>query len=349
MSKSAKRNKISPLGLFYLLFICRIAVSLTSVHSVSKSEITSSTLVSYVLSILLTVLLSLPVIFCAKTGKNPIEIKAFGKMYYAYFIVVGALSVSRFSYFASTTLNPETKGWIFVLIICICAFYGVFLGVEAITRFSAFCFSLLLIGILSVLFCNFNTFNEINLYPIEMDDFSNTFQNSLTFATNTSELAVFLCLYPRVNGKVERTFVRSICLSFVAVFMLLYVALGVMGSSITLRNFPFYSFFQISKFGNFERLDVLHISFWILGVFIKAVVSIYCACVSFDKNISKKNTFITSLITFALSLVMLKFSQYESVTLNISMLLFAVFCVVLPILTLIFKKKNYGDELVKMY
>ena len=38
MSKSAKRNKISSLGLFYILFICRVAVSLTSVHSVSKSE-----------------------------------------------------------------------------------------------------------------------------------------------------------------------------------------------------------------------------------------------------------------------------------------------------------------------
>lgn len=349
MSKSATRNKIPPLGLFYILFICRVAVSLTSVHSVSKSEITSSTLLSYIFALLLTVLLCVPVVLCCKTGKNPVESKVVGKFYYAYFIFITALSVSRFSYFASTTLNPETRGWIFALIICLCAFYGASLGIEALSRFSAFCFTLLIIGILSVLLCNFNTFEEINLYPIEMQSGKNIFQNALTFASNTSELAVFLCIFPRVNGKVERSFIRSVCLSFLAVFLLLYVALGVMGSSMTLRNFPFYSFFQISKFGNFERLDVLHISFWIMGVFVKGVTSIYCACVSFSKNANRKNCFVTSLIAFALSIVMLKFSEYESVTLGISTILFLAFCVAIPILTLIFKKKNYGDELVKIY
>jgi len=41
MSDSAKRNKISPLSLFYILFICRIVVCLTSVHSISTTEINS--------------------------------------------------------------------------------------------------------------------------------------------------------------------------------------------------------------------------------------------------------------------------------------------------------------------
>lgn len=349
MLKSAKRNKISSLGLFYILFICRVAVSLTSVHSVSKSEITSSMLLSYIIALLLTALLCVPVILCYRLGKNPVDSKIVGKFYYAYFIFITALSVSRFSYFASTTLNPETGGWVFALIICLCAFYGASLGIEALSRFSAFCFALLIIGIFSVLICNVDTFEEINLYPVKIQDGKNFLQNVFTFASNTSELAVFLCIFPKVNGKVERSFIRSVCLSFLVVFLLLYVALGVMGSSMTLRSFPFYSFFQISKFGNFERLDVLHISFWIMSVFVKGVTSIYCACVSFSKNTDRKNCFFTFLITFALSIVLLRFSEYQSVTLNISMMFFVAFCVVIPILTLIFKKKNYGDELVKIY
>ena len=86
-----------------------------------------------------------------------------------------------------------------------------------------------------------------------------------------------------------------------------------------------------------------------MSVFVKGVTSIYCACVSFSKNTDRTNCFFTSLITFALSIVLLRFSEYESVTLNISIMFFVAFCVVIPILTLIFKKKNYGDELVKIY
>ena len=166
MSKSATRGKISPLGLFYILFICRIVVSLTSTHSVSKTEINSQALISYILAMLLTVVFSLPAIFCCKKEKNPIDVKCVSKLYYAYFLIVASVSVSRFSYFASTTLNPEKQGWLFALIVCICAFYGAFLGIEALSRFSAFCFVLLGLAVVSVILCNFNTFREINFYPV---------------------------------------------------------------------------------------------------------------------------------------------------------------------------------------
>ena len=87
MSKSATRGKISPLGLFYILFICRIVVSLTSTHSVSKTEINSQALISYILAMPLAVVFSLPAIFCCKKGKNPIDVKCVSKFYYAYFLI----------------------------------------------------------------------------------------------------------------------------------------------------------------------------------------------------------------------------------------------------------------------
>ena len=119
MSDSAKRNKIPPLSLFYILFICRIVVCLTSVHSISTTEINSQALISFVIAMVMTVVFSLPAVFCYKMNKNPIDIKWVSKLYYVYFILVVAVSVSRFSYFASTTLNPETQGWLFALIICV--------------------------------------------------------------------------------------------------------------------------------------------------------------------------------------------------------------------------------------
>lgn len=122
-----------------------------------------------------------------------------------------------------------------------------------------------------------------------------------------------------------------------------------MGESILMRNFPFYSFFQISKFGNFERLDVLHICFWIMGVFIKAVTSLYCACSCIKREFKRNFAFASSAVVFVLSIFMLNFANGQGTDYRITLPLFLVFCVIIPTLTLIFKKKNYGDELVKMY
>lgn len=349
MSKSATRGKISPLGLFYILFICRIVVSLTSVHSVSKTEINSQSLISYILAMLLTVVFSLPAIFCCKKGKNPIDVKCVSKLYYVYFLIVASVSVSRFSYFASTTLNPETQGWLFALIVCTCAFYGAFLGIEALSRFSAFCFVLLSLAVISVILCNFNTFREINLYPIITSSKFDLIKNAVVFASNTSEIAMLLAIFPKVNGRCERSYIRFICLSFLTVFILLYFAIAVMGKSVVIRNFPFYSFFQISKFGTFERLDVLHISFWIMGVFVKAVTSLYCASSCVSKKPKRSFVFASSFIVFVISILMLKLSDGQGVNHEFTMILFFVFCVIIPVSTLVFKKKNYGDELVKAY
>lgn len=349
MSKSATRGKISPLELFYILFICRIVVSLTSVHSVSKTEINSQSLISYILAMFLTVVFSLPAIFCCKKGKNPIDVKCVSKLYYVYFLIVASVSVSRFSYFASTTLNPETQGWLFALIVCTCAFYGAFLGIEALSRFSAFCFVLLSLAVVSVILCNFNTFREINLYPIITSSKFDLIKNAVVFASNTSEIAMFLAIFPKVNVRCERSYIRFICLSFLTVFILLYFAIAVMGKSVVIRNFPFYSFFQISKFGTFERLDVLHISFWIMGVFVKAVTSLYCASSCVSKKPKRSFVFASSFIVFVISILMLKLSDGQGVNYEFTMILFFVFCVIIPVSTLVFKKKNYGDELVKAY
>ena len=349
MSDSAMRNKISPLSLFYILFICRITVSLTSVHSVSTTEINSQALISYIIAMLMTVIFSMPALFCYKMNKNPIDVKRVSKFYYVYFLLLGAISVSRFSYFASTTLNPETQSWLFALVICVCAFYGATLKIESLSRFSAFAFVLLSLAILSVILCNFNTFNDINFYPIITDNGNDILKNALVFSSNTSEIALFLVLFPRVNGKCTRPFVRFVCFSFLTVFVLLYSAVAVMGDSISIRNFPFYSFFQISKFGSFERLDVLHISFWIMGVFVKAVTSLYCACSCINRNFKRNFAFVSSFAVFVLSVLMLNFTNGQGVDYRINLVSFFAFCVIIPILTLVFKKKNYGDELVKMY
>lgn len=349
MKVSSKKGKISPMGLFYIIYISRIVVCLTSIHSISASEINSDATISYIISMGLTVILSLPAMYCVRKDKSPFDIKWLSFLYFLYFSFTAAINVSRFSYFASTMLNPETQGWVFAIIVCLCAFYGASLGIEALSRFSAFCFILLLIAICSVFLCNIETFDYLNLYPIVKNSHQTMLKNIIVFSSNTSEVALYLCLYRKVNGNAQRHYIRAITIAYLTVFLLLLFIVAVMGNNATLQEFPFYSFFQISKFGSYERLDVLHISFWIMGVFVKAVAMVYCAAFSIQKKPSRKSCFAVSAVVFAMSAVMLKISTNGNYDTLYGVIPFFVFGVAIPLFTLIFKKKNNGDELVKMF
>lgn len=63
----------------------------------------------------------------------------------------------------------------------------------------------------------------------------------------------------------------------------------------------------------------------------------------------KEAVFASSFIVFVISVLILKLSGGQGVNYEFTMILFFVFCVIIPLGTLVFKKKNYGDELVKAY
>lgn len=105
----AQRNKISPVGLFFILFISRTVVCLSDIRSISFGSISSDILISFVLFLGLTLVFSLPVIYCIKKCKNPFDIKWLSYLYFLYFILTVGIHLSRFSYFASTIINPETQ------------------------------------------------------------------------------------------------------------------------------------------------------------------------------------------------------------------------------------------------
>lgn len=348
---TARKNKIAPSGLFCIIFVSRLVVCLTSVHSISNSEIKPCVLVSYALSILLTAALCVPAVLCAERGRNPLDVKWLGAVYFLYFSYICAVNISRFSYFASTVLNPETQGWVFAAIMCVCTLYGAVLGIEALSRFSAFCCALLLLGVGSVILCNVGSFNDINLYPVMTTGRADVLKNALIFSSNTVEPAVLLGLCGRVNGSVARPFVRSVTTAYLAVFLLLVFIVGTMGDNAAIQNFPFYTFFQISKFSSFERLDVFHLSFWIMGVFVRSTAALYCASVSLTKarrKLKRQNACAAgTVIVFISSALLLKADVSSNFALKSGVIPFFVFCVIIPLLTYLFKKRNLGDELVK--
>lgn len=345
----AKRDRIAPISIFFLLYISRVVVSLTDVQSVTISLIKTDILISVLASMGITLLLSLPAIYCYKKHKNPFDVKWVGFFYSIYFIYLAGVNISRFSYFASTTLNPNSQAWMFSVIVAVCAFYGAYLGIEGLSRFSAFAFILLVGSILVALLCNLKNYQEINLYPVTSKDNHDILKNILFMTGNSTELALFLCLSKKVNGKAVKPFIWSVIASFFSMFVLFLFVNAVMGDAASLQAFPIYTLFQLAKVGLFERIDVLYISFWIFGIFIKSVLLIYCSGIAFKPMKKSTKCIISSVLALAVSLCFTEFVQINNIPPIVYIIPFAVFCVIIPLLTLILKKRNYGDELVEKF
>lgn len=344
---TSSRNKISPSGLFVLLYISRLIVTLTALSPQNFGDVSGDLLISLLISLGLTLVFSLPVIFCLRKKKNPIETRWLGVLYSLYFIFIASVNVSKFSYFASTTLSPETRAWVFIAIVGVCAFYCTTLGIEALTRFSAFAFVMIIVGIAVVVLFNLHNFKEVNLYPVVTNSVGSIVENIALITSNTTELALFLCLRKRVNGGCEKSFAVAVISAFFSIFILILFMIAVMGDGASLQSFPLYTFFQITKFDRFQRLDVFHISFWILGIFIKTVLLQYCASISINGKNKKLTSAVISVIVAAASFIMLQMGITEKTNPVIIIIPFCIFSVLIPILSLIFKKKNSGDELLE--
>ncbi|MGN0522049.1 MAG: GerAB/ArcD/ProY family transporter [Eubacterium sp.] len=345
----AQKNKIAPISVFFLLYVSRIIVTLTYVQAVTTSVLKSDILISTAIAMGITILICLPVLYCYKTHKNPIDTGWVGAFYALYLIFVAGVNISRFSYFASTTLNPDSNSALFVLIIGACAVYASLLGIEGISRFSSFCFALLIVAITSVFICNARNYDEVSLYPIISNKTDTIFYNALILASNSAEIVLFLPLSKRVNGYAVKPFIWSITASFLTIFLIMLFIFGVMGDSASLHSFPLYTLFQLAKIGSFERIDALHISFWIFGIFLKSAVLIYCASVCIKRLEQKTKCIVCGIGAVITALLITNVFNVNTLKPYMQAIPFAVFAVIIPVLTLIFKKRNRGDELIEKF
>jgi hypothetical protein len=223
------------------------------------------------------------------------------------------------------------------------------LGIEALSRFSAFGFALLVASIAVALFCNLKNYQEINLYPVISNSNSEIVRNIMFTTSGSTEMIIFLCLSKRVNGDAVKPYVWSVIASFFTIFLLILFVVAVMGESADYQSFPIYTLFQLAKIGLFQRIDILYISFWMFGLFTKAVLLIYCAGISFKPMKNKTKCIIFSALALIVAVCMTELVRVNNISPTIYALPFGVFCVIIPLLTLIFKKRNLGDELVERF
>lgn len=348
-----KTGKIAPLALLTIIFISKVLTAFTTGTVLSKGVFAPDMAFSIVISYLLNLVLSFPLIYGLESGKSPLNLKSLSTAYGVYFAFLGAVIISRFSYFAATELNPDSNPMFYCMFIIAFCVYATGLGAEPISRFASLVFAICVLGILIIALLGINEFQLMNLFPFTQNSIGKIFINAINFSADPSEFVILYSLYNKINGNVKKTFYISQAMSYSVGLLMVLLVLGVLGNTANLSVFPMFKVSQVAKFSDNERLDSVYTAFWIFAVFLKSTVYMYGAsqmiAKSFYKVSHKKGCVITGVSVLVLSLIFVQFNSLVKVYQIVMAVLYAVFYVVIPVACAAFQKKDKGAELIEKF
>jgi len=351
--KQYKAGKISPFNFFSLVFICKMLVAFTSCTLVLKGSFAPDIIISVGISFLINLVLSLPLVYACRNGKNPLNIKWLSVAYGVYFLYVAAILVSRFSFFASTELNPKSKVLFYAFLIILFCVYAAVLGIEPVSRFAMLVFAVTIIGMITIVMFGVQQFEMVNLFPFSKNQPTDIMVNSLCFAGDASELILFLTVAPKVNGNKLKPFYTAVGLSCITCLGILLVVLGVLGDTAAMSAFPMFEVSQVSKFSDNERLDSVYTAFWIFAIFLKCTVFLYAATVAFDRAAKKtahtRNCIVSGIILFAFCACFTLTSLFVRINIPMIIVPYAFFGLLIPVCSAVFQKKDKGEILLEKF
>lgn len=343
---SAKRGKISPGQLFFVFFVSRLVVSLTYIQAVTVGKFDSGVPIAFALSLPFTLVMSIPAAICVKKAKTPFSNSVICVFYLAFFLFFSSLTVSRFAYFATTKMNPESPMIVFAVLAFTAVCYGAYLGIEPLGRFALLCGTLLIVAVVAVVVFNIKKFECTNLFPVHQNDFSHIMSNAFLFTCNSIEPVLLLSLSDKTNGNSIKPYFLGISCAYIGIFLLLVFCCGVLGDSADLQSFPIFTLFQTASINDMSKLDIFHTSFWIFGVFLKTSVLLLCASTLFEKGSHKIKVIVFSVAAFLCTVFMnevvgTKMAEASKIA---TVVMFALFSLVVPIFTLIFGRSDNVEK-----
>ena len=341
-----KRGMISPFSIFAMFFVCRV-LSIFGINSVVfLGNYSSDLLISIGLGLVIALALSVPIVYASAKHRELIKPKWLSVIYGIYFLFLGAVSVGRFSAYASMELNVESQPLFHAFLIILACSYAAWLGIEPISRFGAFILSVTIIGIVGIVGFGLREFSLLNLFPFTRNSTNDILMNAVGFACETNEIILLVVLAPKVNGKIVKPFYSAVILAFVACGLLMFYSLAVLGDTAKVVSFPFYNLSQISKLSNI-RLDSVYTAFWIFAVFLKGALFLYCAaeCFPFRKRGLSCACLGVGIFAIIWAISELGFFLHRQSAAIVTS--FVLFSFVIPLLRLVFSKKSKGEILIE--
>ncbi|MCH5156546.1 MAG: GerAB/ArcD/ProY family transporter [Clostridiales bacterium] len=209
----------------------------------------------------------------------------------------------------SITFDVSTNWIVYVLPVVILALFAIQKGFNAIARTSQLLFGLILLAVIALLIPPLSDVEFTQLLPIGEAGWGKILQTSYMRSFWFSD---YMFMYFVMDGvKVKKRVFTPVLVCF-GIGAVLTVLLNVIFVSLFGSFAPQFNM-AMSKIGAFTganssngRWDWLTLAIWLLSVFIKIIVFIFCAykCIEkiFDKNFTNVN-WIVALVIFALLMI----------------------------------------------
>ena len=338
-----KREAAAPVSLFFIVFVSRLLVGFTASSAVLGTEYSADIAISTAAAVVAALCLSCAVIKMLERGKNVLDNAALRRLYGAFYVFAGALSISKFALFSSAELHQEARTFVLAAFMIAACTYSASLGFEAISRFSALVFALTVIGVFGIAAASANKFESINLFPFMQNGGAAVLKNAAYSLCSTTEIPLLFALRPRINGKAGKPFCFAIGLSYLLSLLIAVVACGVLGDTASVSAYPVFELSQLARLGTGERLEAVFTALWIFAVFLKISVFLYCAALCFGKTQNRKKCAACGLAMLGVTALILYTRLYSAANSLLVYVPFALFAAVFPAVYSLTHKKGGSD------
>lgn len=205
--------------------------------------------------------------------------KVVGFMYTVWFITISAFILRYFSMFLNITIMPNTPVMVFSATLILLSLYAMRNGMESWVRVSEMILPIVILVMLAVIIFSYGNFDPRRLLPIGEHSAGLVIAASLTSGSWRGEILALTMFLPSVKN--QQNITRNLILSVLVVGLFLTAAeiatVGVFGGVNTgSHEFPFFSLARMISIGSvFDRLEILVVLGWVLGIFIKMCAFLY--------------------------------------------------------------------------
>lgn len=316
------KRRVKMYQVVLLLFLSR-AFTIISYNSKQGSSFGATTaLIGVLLGFALMLLIFLPGYYFIRRNSLQGEMsdlsmcaaKAVGKgaavvdvFYFLFFAAVAGYTVANFELFITTAIYPQASHFLVVFLLILAACYGVFMGIESLSRTAIIVFAVFLISMGFIIFSLLPQMDWVNLkmpfWSGLQEGTTALFGGMMDSVGQSMELAALFFLMPHIIGKIGKGMVAWDAMFTAQLILVSVFIVGVLGQLGITQPFPFYTLASVAEISIFQRLDALHVSIWVLMGYIKTALFIFVSAKSLSHLLPERGRKFTPFIATGVSLV----------------------------------------------
>lgn len=279
-----EEGRIDYKQLIFLIFISRITLSIICLPVLAFPPANQDIWMSVFLMYVIHFLLAIPV-YCLWKRFPDMSIIQYsriiagkagtliGLLYIWFFIHLAAMTLQYFSMFLTTAVMPETPQLFFLISLTLLGAFAVYNGIEVIGRLSEIIAPIIMLSLITIFIFLTKDMDFKALTPVMEKGFLPVLYGGFLHTPRTDEIVDIAMILPYLNDRrrVKKVFVFAFSILLVFLLLLLIPIITVYGVQAAQNlSFPYFSLAKIISVLDFiERIEILYVGIWMLGIFLK--------------------------------------------------------------------------------